>query len=106
MRKQAFFQAAEENEWKFEALRGMQSHEGDLRALIISIGVADECSVVEKLVERLAAILGIHGGVHQFADILNPRIRLGRVFIFEKLDITSSIDNELKNFGNIGWTSR
>ena len=44
----------------------MQSHQRNLRAFIIGIGFADEGRVVEKLIECLAAIAGIHGCIYQF----------------------------------------
>ena len=83
MREQAFFQAAEKYQRKLQTLGGMQSHQRDLGRLVVGVGVADQGSMVEKFVQRLAAVAGIHGGIHQFAQVLDSRVGLRRVFLLQ-----------------------
>ena len=45
----------------------MQSHQSNLSALVIGIGIADQRRVIQELVQRLAPIAGIHSRVNQFA---------------------------------------
>ena len=54
--KEAFFHTAQKDERKLEALGGVKGHQRDLGALVVSISVADQGGVIEKLVERFAAI--------------------------------------------------
>jgi len=55
MWKQSFFQAAEKYQREFQAFGGVQTHECDLRARVVVVGVGDEGSVVQELVEGFAA---------------------------------------------------
>ena len=81
-------------------LAAVQRHQRDARVLVVLVGVADQCGVVEKLVQRLAAVARIHGGVHQFAQVLDARQRLRRVFLLELLDVAGAVDQELQQLGS------
>ena len=102
MRKQPFFQAAEEYQRKLKTFGCVQSHESDLGAFVVSVGVADQGSVIEKLVQSLAAVAGIHGGIHQFAQVLDSRVGLGRVFLLEQLDVTSPVNQKFQDVSSAG----
>ena len=56
MREQPFLQTSEEDQRKLQALGGVQGHQRDLGALVISISIADQGGVVEKLIEGFAAV--------------------------------------------------
>ncbi len=96
VRKQAFFQSDQEDQRKLQALGRVQRHQRDARALVVLIGVADQRGVVEKFRQRLAAVARIHGRIHQFAQVLDARQRLRRVFPFQQLDVAGAIDQELQ----------
>ena len=102
MREQSFFQASEEDQRKLQALGRVQGHQRDLGALVVSIGIADQRGVVEKLIESFAAVARIHGGVHQFAQILHAGVGLRRVFLLEQLDVTGAVDEKFQNLGGTG----
>jgi len=74
-----------------------------LGALVVSVGVAYQGGVIEKLIQSFAAVARIHGGVYEFAQVLDSRIRFRRVFLFELLDVARAIDEELEDFGGVGW---
>ena len=80
----------------------MQGHQRDLGALVVGVGVADQRGVVEELVERFAAVARIHGGVHQFAQVFDAGVGLGRVFFFELLDVAGAVDQEFQKVGGAG----
>ena len=80
----------------------MQRHQRDLGAFVVGISIAHQRRMIEKLIESLAAIARIHGGIHQFAQVLDPRVSLGRVFFFKLLDVTGAVDKEFQNFRRIG----
>ena len=101
--EQALFQAAQEHQRKFQTLGGMQGHERDLCPGHVLIGVADQGGVVEELVQGLATIARIHGRIHQFADVLNPGKRFGRVLFFELANVTSAVNQEFQDFSGAGW---
>ena len=94
MREQAFFHAGQHHQRELQALGGVQRHQRDLGVLVVLVGVADERGVVEELVERLAAVARIHGGVDQFAQVLDAREGFGRVFFFQLLDVAGAVDEE------------
>ena len=92
----------QENQRKLQAFGGVQRHQRDLGAFVIGIGIAHQRRVIEKLVQSFAAVTRIHGGIHQFAQVLDPRESLGRVFFFELLDVASAVDKEFQKLGGIG----
>ena len=73
VRKQAFFQAAQKHQRELQSFGGVQGHQRDLGALVVGVGIADQRGMVEKLVESLAAVARIHGGIDQFAQVLDAR---------------------------------
>ena len=83
----------------------MQSHQRDLSPLLVSIGIADQSSVIQKLIEGFAAVFRIHRGVDQFVNVLNPRKSFRRIFFFKKPDVSSAVDQEFQNLGNVGGTA-
>ena len=108
MREQSFFEAAKKNQGELEAFGGMQAHQRDLRAFVVVVGVGDEGGVVEELVESFAAVARVHGGVDQFAKILDAGEGFGRVFVFQKLDVAGAVDQEFQDIGGRdrgGWES-
>ena len=106
MRKEAFFHSSENHQRKLQSLGRVQRHQRDLRALVVLIGVADQCSVIEKLIERLAAIARVHGRIHQFAQVLDARESFRRVFFFELLDVSRAVDQEFKKLSRIRGRAR
>ena len=98
--EQALFQTAEKNQRKFQAFGRVQRHQSDLGAFVVGIGIAHQGGMVEKLVERLAAIAGVHGGVDQFVQVLDSRVGFGRVFFFEQFDVAGAVDQELQDVGS------
>ncbi len=73
---------------------------------VVVVGVGDEGGVVEKLVERFGAVAGIHGGVDQFAQVLDAGESFGRVFCFEQLDVAGAVDEEFQEVGGAHCGSR
>ena len=69
--------------------------------LIVSVRVAHQRRMIEKLVKCLAPVARIHGRIHQFAQVLDPRISLGCVFLFKLLDVARAIDEEFQNLGGV-----
>src|SRR5260370_36940366 len=84
----------------------MQSHQRNLRPLIVGVGVTHQRSVVQKLVESFAAIFRIHRRVDQFVQILNPRISLRSVLGFELLNITRAVNQEFQKLSRVRGGSR
>jgi len=97
MRKQSFFQPAQENQGKLQPLRRMQTHQSDLRPLIVVIRIGDQRRMIQKLVEGLATILRIHRRIHQFTQVLDPRISLRRILPLKDLDVSSPVNQKLQN---------
>ena len=60
-REQAFFHAVEEDERELEALSSVQAHKCDLGALVVVVGISDQGSVIEELIERFGAVAGARG---------------------------------------------
>ena len=106
MRKQAFFHSGKNHQRKLQPLGRVQRHQCDLRVLVVLIGIANQRSVIEELLERLPAIARVHGRVHQFAQVLDPRVSLRRVFFFQLLDVSRAVDQKFKNFGSIRRSAR
>ena len=106
MRKQALFEAAQKHQRKLQPLGCMQRHQRDLRPLIVRVGIADQRRMIEKLVQRLAAVLRIHRRIDQFAQVLNARIRLRRVFLLKLLDVARAVNQEFQNLRRIGRRAR
>ena len=59
--------------------------------------------MIEKLIESLATITRIHGGVHEFAQVLDSRVGFRRVLFFEKFDVAGSVDKKFQDVGG-GWS--
>ncbi len=100
MRKQALFHPGEDHQRELQPLGRVQRHQRDLRVLVVLVGIADQRGVIEKSIERLAAIARVHGRVYQFAQILNARVGLRRVFLFQLLDVSRAVDQELEELGS------
>jgi hypothetical protein len=58
--------------------------------------------VVEELGQRLAAGLGVVGGVGQFLQVFNAAEGLRRAFGFERLDVAGAVDEEADQLGQRG----
>src|ERR1700677_2304696 len=106
MGKQSFFQATEKEQRELQALGGVESHQSNPRAFVICVGIADQRRMIEKLIQSLAPVARIHGRVHEFAQVLNPRISLGCIFLFKLLDVTGAIDKELEDLGCVRRLAR
>jgi len=52
--------------------------------------------VVEEVADGLATVAGVHGGVGEFLEIFNARLRVGRVLGLKKLDVLGAVDEELE----------
>ncbi len=101
MRKQAFLHSRENHQREFQPLGRVQRHQRDLRMLVVLVGIADQSGVVEKLIECLPAVARVHGRIHQFAQVLNARVGLGRVFLFELFDVSRAVNQEFENLGRV-----
>ncbi len=99
MRKQSLFKAAEKHQGKLQSLGGVQAHQRDLRTLVIIVGVCNERSMVQELVERFPAVARISSGVDQFAQVFDARESFRRILLFEQLDVAGAIDQELEQVG-------
>ncbi len=99
MREQSLLQPNQKDQRKLQPLGGMQGHQGDARVLVVIVGIADQGGMVEKLVQRLAAIARVHGRIHQFVQVLDAGQRLGRVFLLKLLDVARAVNQELQQFG-------
>ncbi len=102
VREQPFFQAAEKYQGELQPLGRVQRHQGNLGSLVVSVGVADQRGMVEKLVQSFTTIAGIHGRVDQFAQVLDARVSLGRVFLLEQFDVAGAVDEKFQNIGRAG----
>ena len=80
----------------------MQRHQCDLRALVVSVHVADQGSVIQELCQRLATIARIGGGIYQFAQVFDARVSLGRVFFLQRFDVSGAIEQEFEQLGSSG----
>ena len=101
MREQAFFHPGENHQRELQTLGRVQRHQGDLRVLVVLVGIADQRGVIEELIERLAAVARVHGGVYQFAQVLDAREGFRRVFFFELLDVSGAINQKLEKLSGI-----
>jgi hypothetical protein len=106
VRKQTFFQTTQKHERKLQTLGGVESHQGDLRSLIVGIRIAYQSRMIEKLIQSFAPVARIHRRIHQFAQVFNPRIGLGSVFLLKLLDVTRAVDQEFQNFGSVRRLAR
>ena len=102
MREQSFLQASQEDQRELQALGRVQGHERDLGALVISISIADQGGVVEKLVESFPAVARIHRGIHQFAQIFNAGVGFWCVFFLQQLDVTGAVYKKFQNVSRAG----
>src|SRR5436190_23452190 len=100
MWEQALFHPSQYNQREFQTLGRMQGHERDLRSLIVLVGIAYERGMVEELVEGLPAVAGVHGSIHEFAEIFYARVGFGSVFRLELFDVAGAIDEELEQLGS------
>src|SRR5260370_17962843 len=62
--------------------------------------------MIEKPIERLAAVFRIHGRIDQFAKDLDARVGFRRVFFFELFDVASAINQELQKFCSVRGGAR
>src|SRR5262249_16922495 len=69
-------------------------------------GVADQGGMIEELVEGFAAVFRVHGGIHEFAQVFDAGVGLGRVFVFEQLDVAGAVDEELQELSGVGGFAR
>src|SRR6201982_3847957 len=53
--------------------------------------------MVEEFFQGLTAVFRIEGGVDEFAQILDAGVGLGRVFVFEQLDVLGAVNEELEH---------
>ena len=106
MRKKSFFEAAEEDQGKLQSLGGVQAHQRDLGAGVVVVGVGDERGVVQEFVQSFGAVARVHGGVDQFAQVLDAGESLGRVLVFEQLDVAGTVDQEFQDVGSADGGSR
>ena len=56
MREQTLLQPAQEYQRKLQAFGCVQGHQSDLCAFVVSIRVADQRGVIEKLIQGFASI--------------------------------------------------
>src|SRR5574340_236363 len=55
--------------------------------------------MIEKLIQRLAAIARIHRRVDKLAQVFDPRVRFGCVLALQQLDVTGAVNQELEQLG-------
>jgi hypothetical protein len=58
--------------------------------------------VIQKLRQRLAALLRILRGICKFLEIFDAGEGFGRAFFFERADVAGAIDEELDELGQSG----
>ena len=102
MGKEALFEAGEEDQWKLEALGGVQGHEGDAGLGVKLVSVGGQGGMIEELGQGLAARLGVVGGVGQFLEVFNAAEGLGRALGLQGLDVAGAVDEEADQFGEGG----
>ncbi len=61
--------------------------------------------MIEKLVQCLAAVFGVHGRVDEFAQVLNAGIGFGCIFRFEDFDVASAVNQEFEDLSCVGRTA-
>ena len=94
MGEQPFFEAAQKYQRELQPLGGVKRHQRNLRPFVVGVGVAYQRGVIQKLVERFAAVFGVHSGIHQLAQVFNSRVGLRRVFDFEKFYVSGAVDQK------------
>ena len=62
--------------------------------------------MIEKLRQRLAALLRILRRVRQLLQVLNAREGFRRAFVFERTDIPAAVDDEADQLGQRGLAAR
>src|SRR4029077_14777226 len=53
--------------------------------------------MIEKLRQRLAAILRVERRIHQFAQVLDARVSLRGVLVFQQLYVARTVDEKLQD---------
>src|SRR5438477_8598535 len=105
MRKKTLFEATEEYQGELQSLGGMQRHQRDAGRLVVTVGVADQGCMVEEFFDRLTPIFRVEGGVDEFAEVLDARQRLRRVFILKQLDVAGAVDEEFQELAGISFAA-
>ena len=86
---------------KLQSLCGVQAHQRNLGAGVVVVGVCNERGVVQELVQSLGAVARVHGGVDQFAQVLDAGESFRRVLVFEQLDVAGAVDQEFQDVGGV-----
>src|SRR2546425_1193376 len=89
--KDAFLEPRQENMVELEALCAMQRCQRDGGALVVAIGIADQRSAVEKIMECLARLGAFRHGVYQLAQVFRTRSVFRRVSFLEHLKVSGLI---------------
>ena len=100
--EEALFQAGQKDQRKLQALGGVQRHQRDAGVGVELVGVGGQGRVVEKLGQRLAAGLGVVGGVGQFLQVFNAAEGLRRAFGLQGFDVAGAVDEEADQLGEGG----
>src|SRR5579863_4154733 len=94
VRKEPLFETHEIHRREFEALRGVQRHQGDARSLVEVIRVRHQRGAVQEFGQRLSGALRCRGRVHQLAKVFDPALGFRRVLCFERLDVSGPLEDD------------
>ena len=93
--KEALLHPGQKDQRKLQPLGRVQRHQRHPRLGGVGVRIAHQRCVVEKLVQRLAALLCILRRVRQFLQVLNPREGLRRRLFFERADVAAAVVQKL-----------
>ncbi len=99
VREETLLKAGEENEREFEALGGVEGHEGDAGFGVELIGVGGEGGVVEEFGKGFAAGFRVVCGVGQFLEVFNAAEGFRGAFCLKGLDVAGAVDEETDQLG-------
>ena len=102
VRQQPLLHAAEEHHGKFQPLGAMQRHQCDARAAVVGVHIADQRGVVQKLLQILAAIAAVGGGVGEFLNILHAAEGLRCPVALQHVDIFGALDHQTQQVRHAG----
>ena len=98
MGKQTLLHAGQQHQGKLQPLGRMQAHQRHPALGIVTVGVTDQRGVVEKLRQRLAALLRILGGVGEFLQVFNAGEGFRSPFLLERADVAGAVDQKANQF--------
>ena len=102
VREQSLFHSGKHDQRELEPLGCMQRHKRDRSVGIVVVGVGDESGVVEEVGDVLATIMRVAGRIGELLQVLDARLRFGRVLFFEHADVAAAVHEELEHLGKRG----